>query len=565
MVTVIGEASALSVRQSPVTASLTTRCDPGSPAFVRSWAGRLLDLLVPDVSAGLLGDVQLVLSELVTNAMRARSSSIAVSLSRASSRLRISVLDDADGLPEIRRPGAAETSGRGLVIIAAVAENWGVQAADPGKEVWADLVLEGATLDEGDESPGRGLGLVPEPAALIAPPSLRSSAESRDVTDSVLGDLLEQARRILQTDTAAVLLFDEAEQFLVAVAARGIEEEVRQGTRVRPGAGFAGRIAAERRPVVLETVTPETVVNPLLWRKGIRTMLGVPLLAGSRALDGEARVLGVMHVGNLRPRDFGHGEIATLERIGQRVAAAVTRHRAFADRAAASALQHSLAPRLPEVPGLELAARYVPGGQHGVGGDWYDIFTLPSGRVGITVGDVMGHGLAAATVMGRLRSVVRAYALEDEEPAGVLQRVDRATAHFEPGQRVAATHAVLDPADGTLTLSAAGSLPPALVGPDGHSRLLDPPVDPPLGLGVGSSRRHMGLTLAVGARLCLFSDGLLDRRRGPVDEQLSRVCESLDATSGAPAEIVGAELMTAMLGDQHPDDDVSLLVVGRTA
>jgi GAF domain-containing protein len=217
----------------------------------------------------------------------------------------------------------------------------------------------------------------------------------------LLAELLDRMREILQVDTAAVLLLDSSSGQLVATAAAGLEEEVRQGVRVPVGQGFAGRIAAERRPVILDHVDHTTVLNPILWAKGIRSMMGVPMMAGGR-------VVGVLHVGSLTPRQFTSYDTELLQMAADRAAAAVQSAMAQADRVASAALQRSLVPSaLPAVAGAELTARYVPG-TGAVGGDWYDVFTLPSGDVGVVMGDVAGSGLAAAVIMGRMRSALRA-------------------------------------------------------------------------------------------------------------------------------------------------------------
>ncbi len=145
-------------------------------------------------------------------------------------------------------------------------------------------------------------------------------AQAQLSRDAVLEDLLRETRELLQVDTAAILLLDVSRQFLVATAALGIEEEVREGSRVRAGLGFAGRVAAEAQPVILDRITPRNVVNPLLLRRGITSMLGVPLLAAAEQ-DGRGEVLGVLHVGSLTERRFDQVEVALLERLARRVAA----------------------------------------------------------------------------------------------------------------------------------------------------------------------------------------------------------------------------------------------------
>lgn len=158
----------------------------------------------------------------------------------------------------------------------------------------------------------------------------------------------------MSVDTVAVLLLDITSQQLVARAAWGVEEEVRQGVRVPVGHGFAGRIAATRQPIVLDRVDPTTVANPLLWEKGIRTMLGVPLMSGDE-------VLGVLHVGSLTDRHFTQADAELLAHVASRVAGAIQARQLEVERAAARVVQRSLLPgRLPRLPEIEFATRYVP-------------------------------------------------------------------------------------------------------------------------------------------------------------------------------------------------------------
>jgi signal transduction histidine kinase len=152
--------------------------------------------------------------------------------------------------------------------------------------------------------------------------------------DELLGALLERTRHILEVDTCAILLLDEDTNELVARAALGIEEEVEQGVRIPVGAGFAGRIAAEKRPVILDDVDHAHVLNPILREKGIKSMLGVPLV-----VEGEVR--GVLHVGSLVPRDFEEDEVELLQLVADRAALAIEHARLFeAERAARERIEH---------------------------------------------------------------------------------------------------------------------------------------------------------------------------------------------------------------------------------
>ncbi|MEV0662418.1 PP2C family protein-serine/threonine phosphatase [Actinomadura luteofluorescens] len=372
--------------------------------------------------------------------------------------------------------------------------------------------------------------------------------------DELLDTLLARVRAVLGVDTAVVLLLDREERFLVATAAKGLEEEVVQAVHVPVGEGFAGRVAAERRPVYVPDVPSAGVFNPLLVERGLHSLLGVPLVGGGT-------LVGVMHVGTLTHRRFTGEETEFLQLAASRAALAVQSLLSRAERAGALELQRSLVPAaLPQVPGLELAARYRPG-KAIVGGDWYDVFTLPSGEVGIVMGDVAGHGLPAAVVMGRMRSALRAYALDNDDPAEVLRKLNRKMLHFEPEATATVLYAVVDPAAGRVRLSSAGHPPPVLALPDGPAESADMKFDVLIGLGENVPRRTMTLRLRPGALLCFYTDGLIERRGESILGGVARLCEAVYA---GPPEAVGAAVMSAMIGREAPEDDVALLIARVT-
>lgn len=386
--------------------------------------------------------------------------------------------------------------------------------------------------------------------------AVTDTALSRLDVEDLLLELMDRVKDALQVDTAAVLLLDPGSDQLVATAARGIEEEVRQGVRVPLGAGFAGRIAEERRPVLLEEVSELNTVNPLLRRKGIRSMLGVPLIAAGR-------MVGVMHVGTTTSRRFSDSDADFLQRAGDRVALAVSSQVSGVERSAARLLARSLIPaRLPSVPGLELASRYIPGEEGGVGGDWYDVFRLPTGRFGVVIGDVTGHGLSAAVVMGRLRSALRAYALQDDDPARVLQELDHKIQHFEPGAMATVCYVVFEPDLESVQVSLAGHLPPMMAAPHQPAEIPDIPVDLMLGVRLGIERRSTTLQLAPGELMCLYTDGLIERRGSDIDADMQRLRDRLVA---GPPEWICQSVTAALIGPAELTDDVAMLVIRRQA
>ena len=381
--------------------------------------------------------------------------------------------------------------------------------------------------------------------------SITDAALSYLGAEDLLVELLNRVKQVLDADTAAVLLLDRLSRYLVATAASGLEEEVAQGVRIPVGRGFAGRIAAEARPVILDHVDHSNVLNPILLEKGIRSLIGVPLLVNGT-------VTGVLHVGSVHDRVFTTDDAVLLQLAADRAALAVQSLRVREDRAAAAAIQRSLLPSAtPTVRGVRIATRYVPGdGQ--VGGDWYDVFTLPSGELCVVIGDVAGSGLEAAVIMGRMRSALRAYALETHDPAEVLRKLDRKMQYFEDDVMATVSYAVLDPASGEVRISAAGHFPPVLAAPGQPGALAEIAVGVPIGVADIRQRQATTLRLTPGAVLCFFTDGLVERRDQLLDDRITRLCETV---SPAPPESVCIAVMGALVGSDHVRDDIALLVL----
>lgn len=373
--------------------------------------------------------------------------------------------------------------------------------------------------------------------------------------ENLLVELLERVQGLLEVDTAAVLLLDPSAEYLVATAAKGIEAEVRQGVRIPLGRGFAGRIAASKQPVLLGHVDHTNVLNPILRERGIRSLLGVPLVS-----SGE--VIGVLHVGTLGARRFTDDDVRLLQIVADRVGFAVQSRRVEIERAAATVLQRSLVPaRLPVMAGLEMAARYVSAERGGVGGDWYDAFVLPGDRLCIVIGDVVGRGLAAAEVMGRLRSALRAHALFGSDPADVLDRLNQQVQHFDPNKLMATVQlAMFEPSLERLQLSSAGHLPPVLALPGQPAALVDAQTDPPLGVPTQRWRRVTTVEVPLGAVVCFYTDGLIERRGVVLDVGLERLCEAVTAS---PVESVLTNVMSQLVGDNPPGDDIAVLALRR--
>ena len=384
--------------------------------------------------------------------------------------------------------------------------------------------------------------------------AVTDAALSQLDSDDLFQELLDRVCALLKSDTAAIMLVDPDAKQLVTAAAVGLQEEVRQGFRVDIGAGFTGRVAATRAPVVLDKVDSDAVISPVLRTAGISTLVGVPMMTGGD-------VVGVLHVGTYRPRRFSEQDVALLQLVADRAALASQASQHRTDRAATLALQRGLLPsRLPEVDGIDLAARYLPGHKLGVGGDWYDVFVLPSGDLGVVVGDVSGHGLRSAVVMGRLRSALRSYALIEDDPAAVLTLLDRKIQHFEAGNVATVLYAKVSPHRHQMVVSTAGHLPPILAVPNRAAVLLPLPADLPVGLAHPKARRTTVVDFPTGSTVVAYTDGLVERRGEVIDAGLQRLANQVKAE---PAESVCMAIMTGMdVG--AVEDDIALLAIHRT-
>ena len=376
----------------------------------------------------------------------------------------------------------------------------------------------------------------------------------------MLHEVLVAVRDAMGADTATVLLLDEGGTYLETVASVGVESAVALRFRVPVGAGFAGTIASARQPRKLDEVRAGVVVNPLLLEAGIHALVGVPLLADND-------VVGVMHVGRRSSKVFDDVDVERLEAMAQPLAAAIRGRLSDEEQAAAGALQRSLLPsRLPEIPGLLMAGRYIPTAGN-VGGDWYDVFTLPDERVGIVMGDVAGHGLPAAVVMGRLRSALRSYALLFDDPAQVLSALDRKAQHFEAGMMATVLYGVAEPPYAEIRLSVAGHLPPLVVKRGARATSLVVAADLPIGVDTSLPRTTHTVRLEEGSSFCTFTDGLIERRPaagGPVvtlvDDLAGRILETFRAED--PSSTCGT-LLDASFSVAPPTDDVAILVLHR--
>ena len=260
-------------------------------------------------------------------------------------------------------------------------------------------------------------------------------------------------------------------------------------------------------------------------------------------------------------RKWSQEDRTVLEALVAQGGPALARARLQADEhQAAEVLQRSLLPSELTVPaGLSIAARYVPGDTHvRVGGDWYDCLPLPDGRVLLTVGDVMGKGVQAATVMGVLRQSIRVLATIDPSPAVVLGRLDEIGAELGDKAFATVVCALWDPSSGTARLSRAGHLPPLLIGADGQAVEVQDALSTPVGVRRGP-RPEATISVPPGTYLVLYTDGLVERRHSPLTAGIDAVTLSTreGILAGSTMDAIADTLLTLSAGE----DDIALLVI----
>lgn len=375
--------------------------------------------------------------------------------------------------------------------------------------------------------------------------------------DDLLEELLDRVRVIADADTAVVLLHEEESGELVVAATLGVDGVVEGAVRVPVGVGFAGQIAKSRQPVFVAESGVGDAAPPPLGDDQTQVLLGVPLLAGGL-------VIGVLYVGRRSRQPFNEHDGEVLQIVARWLAGAVQGRQLASERAALTLIERGLRPgRFPYCPGLETASRYLPSDNRIAGGDWYDVFRLPSNELWIVTADVAGHGLDAAVVMGRVRSALRSYALLDLSPAEVLELTDRKVQHFEIGAMVTVLCAATSEPFDELRVASAGHPPPVVAEPGRPARFVDlGDPEPPLGTLPGIRRTNTTVSFPPGALLLTYTDGLVERRNEPLDQGLERLRSVVEPRH---PEVVCSEVIQQLHAWGEADDDIAMVAIRRAA
>ncbi|MGW4819061.1 SpoIIE family protein phosphatase [Streptomyces sp. NPDC004227] len=277
-------------------------------------------------------------------------------------------------------------------------------------------------------------------------------------------------------------------------------------------------------------------------------------------LPAAGRMAGACLIGWDTPHDFGPDERALLTASAGLAGQALLRARAFdAEHELVGMLQRTLLPsRLPELPGAEAVARYLPATAGlEVGGDWYDVIPLPDHHVALVIGDVQGHNAGAATLMGQMRTALRAYAAEGHPPDVVVSHANRLLLEMETDLFATCAYVEVDMEQGSAWCVRAGHPPPVLRHPDGRTEIAEAEGGPPLGVLTQADFPMTPLRLQPGTVLALTTDGLVESADADIDEGMARLARDLAAADPSHLGLVADVLLTGV----RRDDDIALLLM----
>jgi len=299
-------------------------------------------------------------------------------------------------------------------------------------------------------------------------------------------------------------------------------------------------------------------LTELLVRLRADSVLSIPLLVHERPI-------GVLALARDAERPgFADTDIAVVEEFARRLADGLAAADTFArEHAIAETLQRSVLPgTLPSIGRLDLAVCYLPATEGAnVGGDWYDAFPLDGNRVGLVIGDVTGHSINSASIMGQVRSMLRAYAIDYPSPGEVLARTNTALSQLLPEALATAVYAILDPATGELVYANAGHLPPLVATGAGQVEYLDEAAGRMLGASPDAAFTTGQRRLPVGSVLLNYTDGLIENGRRDLNDGLDALAVVMRRSAALTAEQTCAAVQKALLGTDARDDDVCLLAV----
>ncbi len=362
-----------------------------------------------------------------------------------------------------------------------------------------------------------------------------------------------QGRDALGADSAWVALLDEQRRSLELAHAAGHPEDTLARFQSLPLDAQLPLAEAARTTAPLWLESADAIFGPYPRFREVRPQAQsaalLPLADGGVALGAIGLVFDRQRTFGPHDRDY----LLTLTRLcGQ----ALGRARLYqTEHDLASTLQQALLPEeLPCADGVEIAVRYLPAEGAAAGGDFYEALELPGGRLGIAVGDIVGHGAEAAAAMGQLRSALRAYALEGRSPGRVLQLLSRYADGVTGARGATLVYAVIDPSAREVRYAAAGHPPPLLLASNGLARFLDGARGVPLDRALGHVYDDAVAAVPEGTTLVLYSDGVIERRGEALDVGMERLADAAAESAALAPEGLCTRLIDAMLTGVRQDD-----------
>ncbi|HEX8156996.1 MAG TPA: SpoIIE family protein phosphatase [Solirubrobacteraceae bacterium] len=388
--------------------------------------------------------------------------------------------------------------------------------------------------------------------------SIAAAALDAEDLEGLLRKLLDRLLEALDADRAAIVLIDGETR--VKASANGVETVVELDVDGHVD-DLVARVTGEHGPVAIRDV-PAAGIDASSLGAAVGSLLAVPLVAGGQ-------IIGSLHVGTLTRREFDEEAVDLLRLASDRANLAIARTRLYErERAIAEELQRSLLPSgLPQVPGVALAARYLPGDNGAtVGGDWYDAIELPGGHVAVAIGDVVGRGIKAAATMGQMRSALRGILMQADDSAAMAERLNRFALGLGDCILTTVVLAVFEPATGLLRYTNAGHPPPLLVNPDGAAKYLEDVPAPPMGVTEAPPYKQCTMQLEPGSTLLLYTDGLVERSTEVLDVGLDRLRAEAQAAGAADVEALCEHVLATLGGaGSAQDDDITMIALHMLA
>ena len=373
--------------------------------------------------------------------------------------------------------------------------------------------------------------------------ALSNAVASSDVADVVITAALEG------TNASSAIVYElvDERQVLARLAASGLSARNEE---------YPAEVSLEESPALARVVR-----RGVSWFEpdstgpdAARSSMAMPLVSGRHTV-------GVLELGWAEPVTLDDDDRRFLGTLGSQGAQALDRARHFeSERSIAETLQRSVLPSvLPRVAGVQIAARYLPGTQGvDIGGDWFDAVELRDGRIGLVVGDVVGKGVRAAANMGQLRNALRAISVERLKPPSALARLDRLASDGLDATFATVVYAVFDSKAGVLRHSSAGHPPPVVAYPDGRVELLEGGRGLPLGTGLGAKYRQSVVALPAGSIVVLYTDGLVERRGGSIDDGIDALVAAM-REGPHDAEQLLEHILDNLVEGAHRADDIAIL------